>query len=168
MGKRVDWKHWKDLYVTGDDSVTFQYLSEMEDAPAFSSIRNKACPPEDSGEPKWADLRKRYRQEQLREGVGGDKVRIGVAEAIQKAEQIIDRAEMLVQHNALAKKMLSLAAKAMVEMDHSKLKPTDVEKFVKLGVDMQRTIEGMATSRTEVDFKNMSDAELDRIIDGNA
>ena len=167
VGKRVDWEHWKKLYVTGDDSVTFLSLSKMEGAPAFSTINNKACPPKKSGEPSWAELRKRYRQQQLQEGVGKEGVRVGVAEAIQKAEQIIDRAEMLAQHNILARKMLSIAGQAMKAMDPASLKPSDVEKFLKLGIDVQRTTEGMATSKTEVDFKGMSDAELDAIIDGN-
>ena len=167
MGKRVDWEHWKKIYVTGDDSVTFKSLSEMAGAPAFSTINNKACPPKNSSEPSWSDLRKRYRQQQLQEGVGREGVRVGVAEAIHKAEQIIDRAEMLAQHNALAKKMLSIAAKAMVEMDYSKLKPSEITQFMKLGIDVQRTTEGMSTGKTEIDLKNATDAELDAIIDGN-
>ena len=74
---------------------------------------------------------------------------------------------MLTQHNTLAKSLLAKAAQAMLTMDANTLKPSDVIQFVKLGVDMQRIIEGMATSKTDVDLKNATDAELDAIINGD-
>ncbi len=173
MGKRVDWEHWRGLYVAGDDSVTFQSLSELDGAPAFSTIRNKACPPKDSNEPSWADLRKQYRKELAKESVGGDRVSLSVEDAIARTDKIIDTAEMLTQHNAIAKALIGIGAAGIKEFQLNnfakakQMKPRELLEFAKFGIEMQRIIEGMATSKTEIDFKGMSDAELNAIIDGD-
>lgn len=161
--------------MSGDDSVTFQSLSEMDNAPAFSTIRNKACPPRGSSKTSWAELRKQYRKELARESVGGNKVKLSVEQAIERTSQIINAAEMLAQHNQIAKGLLRMASLGINEYltDAQKnqnrigLKPFEIEKLVKTGIEIQRTIEGMATSKTEVDLRCASDAELDAIIDGN-
>lgn len=172
MGKRVNWDHWKEVFVTGDDSVTFAFIAEMDGAPAYSSIKNKACPPKNSSEASWSDLRKQYRKELAKESVGGEKVKLSVEQAVERTQKIIDTAEMLIQHNAIAKGLLSLASqgiRARVEAEAGKdLKPMELIQMAKVGIEIQRIIEGMATSKTEIDFKGMSDTELDEIINGNA
>ena len=168
MGKRIDWQYWEKLYVSGGDEVTLISLSGMEDAPAYSTLRNKAFPPKKSSEPSWKDLRKRYRDELKKQGVGGDEVKISVEEAISRTDKIIDTARMLTEHNAIAQGLIALASQGINALDGAKLKPSEIVQLSKLGIDIQRTIEGMATSRTEVDFKGMSDKELDAFIDGNA
>ena len=162
-GKPINWQHWRKEFVQGGDAITLTALAKRAHYPAIQSLRNK------SASEGWEEQRKRYRRELENRGVNlNGEIKPEVADAIDRTNKIIDTAEMLTQHNALAKKMLSLAAEAMLNMEAKNIKPSDVTQFMKVGVDMQRTIEGMATSKTEVDLKAATDAELDAIINGNA
>lgn len=168
--KLIDWDLWKRRFIEGDDSITLVSLSELPGAPAYQTLKNKAYPKKDSLEPSWNDLRARYRKELLRAGVISSTADIkpNVQRAIDKTESIIDAARMLEEHNALAYSLLAKASEGLMNLDGKKLKPNEIATFTKLGIDIQRTIEGMATQKTEVDFRGMSDAELDKIIDGDA
>lgn len=168
MGRRINWELWRTEFVRGDDTITLEVLSGRPDSPAIDSLKKKCA-----GE-GWHEQRKRYREELAKESVGGNEVKLSVEQAVERTQKIIDTAEMLTQHNAIAKALIGVGAAGIKELQKNdfakakQLKPREILDFARLGMEMQRLIEGMATSKSEIDLKGMSDAELDAIIDGNA
>lgn len=164
MGRKpIDWDKWRGQFVRGNDDVTIAALAECEGAPALQTLRNK------SSKEGWFEQRKRYRCEvQERGAVHFSGTKEEVADAIDRTIKIVDAAEMLTRHNRLAKALIGVAAKGLKHLDPKKLKPNEIANLAKLGIDVQRITEGLATERAEVNFKAMSDDELDRFIDGNA
>lgn len=162
MGKRINWQHWREKFVEGDDSITLEVLSKRKNSPALDSLKKK-CAAEG-----WHEQRKRYQRELENRGVNiNGEVKPEVRTAIDRTNKIIDTAEMLTQHNAIATGLLRLAAQGIRAADGKNLKPSEFIQMAKVGIEIQRIIEGMATSKTEIDLKSATDAELDAIIDGN-
>ena len=52
---KYDWAKLRHDYVTGDDSVTLEYLSNLEDSPTLGTIKRR------SAAEKWTDEREMYR-----------------------------------------------------------------------------------------------------------
>ena len=164
-GKAINWQHWRKEFVQGGDEITLTALAKRAHSPAIQTLRNK------SAAEGWEEQRKRYRRELENRGAydaAKGEIKPEIAAVIDHTNKIIDRAEMLTQHNAIAKGLLNLAAQGIRAADGAKLKPSEFLQMAKVAIDMQRTIEGMATTKTEVDLKNATDAELDAIINGDA
>ena len=169
-GKPINWPHWRKEFVQGGDEITLTALSKRPHSPALQTFKNK------SAEENWDEQRKRYRRELESRGAydsAKDEIKPEIAAAIDRTEKIIDTAEMLTQHNAIAKALIGIGAAGIKEFQLNnfakakQMKPRELLEFAKFGIEMQRIIEGMATSKTEIDFKGMSDAELNAIIDGD-
>ena len=144
-GKAVQWDKWREKFVKGDDSVTLSALSRRKASPALQSLRVQ------SAKEGWVEQRKRYRRELENRGVNENgEIKPEVFDVIDRTNRIIDTAEMLTQHNTLARALVGVAAKGLKNLDPKKLKPTEIVSLAKLGVDIQRTVEGLATDKTEV------------------
>lgn len=170
-GKAINWQHWRKEYVQGGDEITLTTLAKRPHSPAIQTLRNK------SAQENWEEQRKRYRRELESRGAydsAKEEIKPEIAAVIDRTNKIIDTAEMLTQHNGIAKALIGIGAAGLKELQSNNfekaklMKPNDLLNFVLKGIDVQRTIEGMATSKTEVDLRGVSDAELDAIIDGNA
>ncbi len=170
-GRAVDWDYWRKEYVQGGFDVTLRSLSERSNSPALQTLKNR------SAEEDWDDQRKRYRRELGNLGAydfGKQEIKPEVAHVIDQTNKIIDAAEMLTQHNKLAKALIAVGAASIAELKKNdyekakKMKPNEAMNFILKGIDIQRTTEGLATSKTEIDFVNMSDTDLDAFINGDA
>lgn len=155
MATRIDWDYWRIKFVQGPDDLDLKRLSEYSDAPAYSSLRNR------SSKEDWPDQRKRYRANLSTVASTVPDVKA----TAQQVTKIIDAAEMLTQHNMLAKAFISKAAEGLQHLRPATMKPSEIAAFAKLGVDIQRITEGLATQRTELDLKSMTDAELQALVD---
>ena len=130
-----DWDKWRRVYVVGDDNVTLPSIALIPGAPSLPSLKRV------SASELWADQRKRYRTER------DTAAAVSVA---QQAEKIIDAAEMLTQHNQVAKLLISQGVQALRGRDPSKLSDKDALAFIKAGIEIQRLTEGLATERQTV------------------
>ncbi len=155
---RIDWDKWRLKYVSGPDSYTLEALSKEPGAPALNTLKKV------SSRESWTEQRKRFRH-QTDTMAHHDAV---VDAAADKVSKIIDTAEMLTRHNSIATGLLAKGAAALSQLDPSTLKPTEIAQFLKMGIDVQRIIEGMATERSEmkVDLSQLTDAELEKIANG--
>ena len=152
-----NWDEWRRRFVSSGDEVTLKWLSEQPGAPSYSSLRKRSAPKWED----WEEQRKNYR-EQLRTVAS---VSPDVKQTAEMVTKIIDTAEMLTQHNTLAKALISKAAEGLQHLRPATMKPSEIAAFAKLGVDIQRITEGLATQRTELDLKSMTDAELQALVD---
>lgn len=156
MGSRVDWDYWRQKYVTGD--MLLKDLAEGHNAPAFKTLRNK------SSEEDWPGQRRRFQDMKRTQAL----LVPDVQQTVETAKKIIDSAEMLTQHNQIAKALLSKGIEGIKTLDPSKMRPVDIAHFLKLGIDVQRLTEGLATQRQQIDFSTMSDAELEKLAKGES
>jgi P2-related tail formation protein len=135
-----DWDKWRRAYVVGDDNVTLPSIAMIPGAPSLPSLK-RVCASE-----LWADQRKRYRVERDTHVIRDD----AAVSAVQRVEQIIDAAEMLTQHNQVAKLLISQGVQALRGRDPAKLSDKDALAFLKAGIEIQRLTEGLATERQAV------------------
>lgn len=137
----IDWNYWRHKFVTGEMSL--KELSEGHGAPAFKTLRNK------SSAEDWPSQRKHFRD------MKGTQAAIvpDVRQTAETVTKIIDAAEMLTQHNQIAKLLISKGVQAVREIDPAKLSPRDALAFLKEAVAIQRLTEGLATERLDVEQK---------------
>jgi hypothetical protein len=163
MGRKVDWDNWRTKFIQGPDELDLKTLSEYKDAPAYQSLRNR------SSQEDWPQQRKRYRDNSSTLASTVPEVK-DVASTVTK---IIDSAEMLTRHSQLARLMGSISAHELKEIRRKQLehKPTglratEILQYAKAAVETERITEGLATERQQVDFKALSDSELEKLANG--
>jgi hypothetical protein len=140
MARSIDWDYWRHRFVTG--GMTLKALSEVADAPAFKTLRNR------SSSEDWPAQRERYRDMARTQAAA---VVPDVAAVTQEARRIIDAAEMLTQHNQVAKLLLSLGVQALRSRDPAEVSDRDALAMLRAGVEIQRLTEGLATERQATD-----------------
>jgi hypothetical protein len=158
MPERIDWEYWRHRFITGSNAVTLKVLSHEPNAPQYSTIKNRASKED------WTDQRKRFRKETTTRAVTIEPSAQKVAEA---AEAIIDMAEMLTRHANACKLVGSRAIARMKNIDPNELSPDEALRLLKWAIETERLTEGLATARQEVDLTSLSDAELEKIVNGD-
>ena len=153
---KIDWDYWRNKFVTGADSVTLKKLSEVPGAPAYQTLKNRA------NKESWGELRKRYEYQKSTMAAAQP----GVAETVATAQKIIDSVEMLTRHSHAARFIGGLGIKALKAKDPEKISGRDAIALIKLGVEIERLTEGLATQRQELDVTGLSDAELEKLASG--
>jgi flagellar hook-basal body complex protein FliE len=153
---KIDWDYWRHKYVTGDDTVTYRSLADVQGAPAYQTLRNRAS------QEDWPAQRKRFKDNL-------STVVATVPEAQHVAQQVsklVDTAEMLTRHIKAARLAGQKAIQSMQSTDPTTLKPQEALAWLKFAVEAERLAEGLATERQEIDLSTLSDEELDRLING--
>jgi len=154
-----NWKPWRDRFISGGDDVTLKWLSEQPNAPSYSSLRKRSAPKWED----WEEQRKNFRR--TREQVAA--LHPDVQSTVTEVQKLIDTAEMLSRHVKAARLAGSKAIAALQATDPATLKPREALEWLKFAVDTERLIEGLATTRQEIDLAGLSDAELERLANGD-
>ena len=160
MSRRIDWDYWRSMYVTGEDHVTLESLSKALNAPALDSLKKR------STAERWVEQRQQYRKSigtLTHYGLHQD---CTVVTADQRTRELLDAAEMVVRHVAHARALQELGMHKIRITDADKLTVKEAIELIKLGVEIERLSEGLATQRQSVDVSVMSDAELEFIAYG--
>jgi hypothetical protein len=166
--RKTDQDYWRRVFIAG--RMNLHELSKEQDAPAYGTLRKWAMATDD--EPSWSDQRKQFRKNQEQKVASVPEIQ----DTVQRIEQIIDSAEMLARHAQASKLMGSIAMfelnairREQIETGKRVLSENMVERFLARAIEYERLTEGLATERQEmkVDLKGMSDAELQKIVDGN-
>ena len=152
-----DWDKWRLRYVSGDDLLTLEALSQEPGAPALNTLKKR------SSKESWTEQRKRFRHQ--RDTIAHHDAH--VVSAAEKVVKIIDSAEMMTRHSKAAKLIGSIALRAFQSYDPASLKPSEATAMMKLAVEVERLTEGLATQRQQVDFSNLPDSELEKIANGD-
>ena len=153
---KIDWDYWRHRYVAGDDTVTYRSLADVQGAPKYQTLRNRAS------QEDWPAQPKRFKDNL-------STITATVPEAQHVAQQVsklVDTAEMLTRHIKAARLAGQKALQAMQATDPATLKPQEALAWLKFAVEAERLAEGLATERQEIDLSTLSDEELDRLING--
>jgi len=92
--------------------------------------------------------------------------------ATQQIQKLVDAAEMIANHLALARALQGLAGQALQEevVTARDLTPRDVLAWITQGVQMERLTLDLDTARikvdTQIDVRSLSDEELEKLADG--
>ena len=139
---KIDWDYWRLKFVSGDDSVTLRALSEIQNAPAYISLRKR------SSKESWDEQRKRFRYER-----DTKVIQAATSEsAVSRVEKFVDSAEMMTRHLGAARMIGSKALQAFKMMPPEKIKPSEAVAMMKLAVEIERITEGLATERQETNI----------------
>ena len=151
--------------------MDLQAISEVPGAPKYQTLKNR------SSSRNWTDQRKTYKYLTSTHAALSPTV-MDVAEAARKTvsdvtarmDRLIDQAEMITRHVGIARKMLSQSAEGLDAIDTSSLKPTEIVQLIKESTNLERLCLGLETQRTatSVDFKDLSDEELEAIARGES
>lgn len=121
--KTYDWQKWRQIYITGNDDVTFKSISEMDGAPKFNTIRQRAA------EENWTGQRAQYQlqvQKQTFEHTA-------IAEAEVRARQI-----------GIARELQDKALERLRSLDVSELSARDTLQYLRDATDIERKAMGMS------------------------
>lgn len=146
MAKKIDWDDLRHKYVTGDNSVTYEFLCTLPNAPVIGYLKQRAS------KEKWGDQRDTFRLQKLTK-VSSDPVAIQAAE---KVNQLVNIAEMVTRHDQIGRALEGVAAVWLEQFKKDpeaikRLPARDVATLLKLGLDTRRLAAGMATDRQEVE-----------------
>jgi ABC-type Fe2+-enterobactin transport system substrate-binding protein len=159
---KFDWAHWRKLFVAGDDTVTLKWLSGQPGAPSYDAFRAKA---KTSAE-NWEEQRQKYRQHLSNMAATTPEAQA----AVDQVARIVDTAEMLTQHNQIARLLIAKGVEGVRALESKHLKGSELLAYLKAGIEIQRLTEGLATKRQEINLTNiqdLSDKELERIVAGD-
>lgn len=158
--KRIDWEYLRHKYVSGDDSVTLDYLSKLPSAPVLGSIKNRAS------KESWAEQRKTFRYHSMTKLADSATAQ----KAIEQTQKLVDAAEIITQHLQLSKALKSIAARRLREFDPTELSPRDLVAWITAATTIDRLAMGMSTSNVQmdinVDMSKLSDDQLTRLASG--
>jgi len=162
MGTRIDWEDLRHKYVTGDDSVTYQYLCTLPNSPVLATLKTRASTE------SWTKQRENFRIQKATKVVSDP----AAIQAADQVNQLVNVAAMVTQHDAIGRALEGVAVKWLEHLrKHPKrietLPARDVATLLRIGLDTRRLAAGMATSRQEIDVSGMSDAELEKIVNGD-
>lgn len=157
MSRRIDWKYWRDKYVTGDDSVTYDFLCTLPNAPVLGTIRNRAS------RESWGEQRENFRLQKVIK-VTSDPAAIAAAEQV---NHLVNVAAMITQHDQLGRALEGLAAKWLEQFREDperikRLPARDVATLLKIGLDTRRLAAGMSTDRQEVENSGTIEVSVTR------
>jgi len=163
MGTRIDWDYLRHKYVTGDDSVTYEALCKLPNAPVLATMKRRA-----SAE-SWTKQRENFRIQKATK-VAADPTIAAVAEQV---NQLVNVAAMVTQHDAIGRALEGLAGKWLEQFreDPEKIKrlpARDVAQLLRLGLDTRRLAAGLATDRQEVENSGEINVTVTRrVVDAN-
>lgn len=163
MGRACDWPYWRNKFVTGDDDLSLQRLSELPEAPALQSIKNR------SSKESWYEQRKAFRRAVAVEADKAIAAGDVTGKTLAKVDALIDAAETITRHVKLARKMQSLVVQRLRDMKPNELSPRDLIAFINASTAIERLALGMATEHTkiDIDLSKLDDRELEAIARGN-
>lgn len=153
----LDWERWRHLYVTGEDDITLSTLSLIPGSPSLASLKRR------STQESWADQRKRFRNQRDTQAIRDD---TSVA-VVAKVSQLVDTAEMLTRHMKAFRLAGGKAIAKLQNVDSKNLSVREALDLLKWAIEGERLTKGLATSRQEIDFSQLSDAELERLAKGD-
>jgi hypothetical protein len=161
MFKRIDLSKWRIAYLTGDDDVTLETLSQIPGAPALSTLKKH------SAQESWTDQRKHFRNHTATLIVQSE----AVVHAADQVQRLVDIAETVTRQIKLAKALQNAAVKALKDLDTARISPRDIPQWIKISTELERLAIGLATSRIEVDravdVTQLSDEELEQIVNSS-
>jgi len=129
----------------------------------------------------WEEYRRRYLNGESLESLAQDGPPLALLRARAAAEgwkeqrkrfkrdpnqQLVDTAEMLARHARWARILGQLGIRALEARDPSSLRPSEALQLVKLAVEIERLVEGQASSRVEIDLSKLTIEELERLARG--
>lgn len=152
-----DWERWRHLYVTGEDDITLVTLALIPGSPSLASLKRRSM------QELWTDQRKRFRSQRDTQAIRDD----AAVAAATKVSQLVDAAEMLTRHMKAFRLAGGKAISKLQDVDSKNLSIREALDLLKWAVEGERLTEGLATSRQEIDFSQLSDAELERLARGN-
>lgn len=160
MGKNphVNWEDWRTRFIQGGDDLTLKVLSEQENAPAHQTIRDR------SSKEKWPELRKQYREAIVAQLSAHPEVQL----VLTKVSEIIDVAQMLIQHVKIAKLVQGKSLQKIKEINPKTLTNREALEYLKYSIELERLTQGLATQHQSVDVKAMSDEQLEKVANGQS
>lgn len=157
---RHDWDYWRHKYVSGDNSVTFEYLASLPNAPHLTTLKKQAS------QDAWVEQRKAFRHQVTTNVAVHATQDATVEQAVAQTQKLIDAAEMIARHVKMAKGLQSIILRKLQQMNPSELSPSALATWLKVSTDIERLALGMATEHTEIDFSGLSDEELEKLAKG--
>ena len=140
-----NWANIRHQYITGQNDVTLEYLSNQPDAPALTTLKKR------SARENWSKEREIYRHQvstKLRQ-------KATVSEAEVAAQQLQDARLMR------AKALASLERFTEIDLD-----PKEARMYLKEAAEIERKALGMDTIQVKIDKRldELSDEELERLL----
>lgn len=167
--RQIDWEYWRHRYVTGDDSVTLDFLSGIPNAPSLVTLKKH------STKDGWTQQRKAFRYQVdtrvYQDPVTRETVTRAQAVATQ-TQKLVDVAEIITQHLLIARGARAIISRRLKEIlsspeEISKLSFRDLGSMLKTVTDIERLAMGLATERAElnvnIDLSTLSDEQLERL-----
>ena len=156
----IDWEYWRHKYVSGDDSVTLEHLSNIPNAPSLVALKRHCA------KGSWSEQRKAYRYQTIAKVADSATTQAAIAQT----QQLIDAAEVITRHLQMAKALHSLAARRLRDFRPEELNAKDLVSWVNAATNIERLAMGLSTDRKEVnvsiDLATLSDEELEAIASG--
>jgi len=156
----IDWEYLRHKYVSGDDSVTMEFLSQLPNAPHITTLKRH------SAKELWPEQRRSYRYQTAAKVADSATTQAAIAQT----QQLIDAAEVITRHLQMAKALHSLAARRLRDFRPEELNAKDLVSWVNAATNIERLAMGLSTDRKEVnvsiDLATLSDEELEAIASG--
>jgi len=149
MSARYDWNYWRKAYVTGDDSVTLESITNTPGAPKIDALKKY------SRLESWVKQREEYR---LRNTPAVYENTQAIA-AVEQVNKLVDISEMIVRHGKFARVFQNLVAKWAGQYDPTGMKPSEAAALLKLGTDLERLCAGMETETVGLQVKIQESVE---------
>ena len=142
--KATDWSTWRRAYISGDDSVTLEFLSRQIDAPTEEAIQ-KRCFREG-----WVQARAGFR--------------LNLSARMLEVQKDVHH-EVRKRQAELGQILQTLAKDGVSHIKLESLSARDIAYLAKVGAELERKALGidemtLRVVRSADDLKRMSDAEL--------
>jgi hypothetical protein len=145
--EEYDWDHWKRLYARGEDWVTLEVLSSVENAPSLDSLKRH------SAQERWADARKEFRHDNATKLRQLDQLN---TLEIKQRQAKLGRAGQMIVAQAMANPEKIVAA--------LRENPTALANVARTFTEMERKAAGI--EELKINFSNLTDDQLERIARG--
>ena len=141
-----DWTQWRRLYMRGDDRVSLESLSLLNDAPSLGQLKRR------SSAEDWPSLRAELRVQ--------SETKIREIDADLKTE-------VRGRHAKVGKALITLGVRALAHLRPEQLEAVDAVRLLKIGTDIERKALGMeeinvrlGRLKTPDDLDKLGEAEL--------
>lgn len=124
MPRKIDWNYYREKYIYGDDHTTLESLTRYPNAPALSTILNRAA------KEKWTEQKEAYKY----------KTAIKTQERVTTTE-----AEVTARHVQISKQLQGIALQRLKQAQENKEKISlsDARVWLKDALEIEREALGL-------------------------
>jgi hypothetical protein len=152
--KRIDWSHWRRLYIRGDEMTMLEHLSHQSDAPTLGTLKNR------SAREDWPALRRDFSDQVM------TKTRAIDEQVALEVHRVLGKVR--AAHSTLGGALIELAMRGAKLLKPEHLTDAGVARLAQAGAEIQRRALGIQEHvfrvTTQTDLSRLTDAELLELI----